>query len=445
MKIALVYPPIAIEGFSNPASRPRTGWIQHGLCYISSALKERGHTVSLIDLRQISGWGELSYIIKRISPQVVGISSMSVDYDAAVKSANIIKREDKNIKIIVGGAHPSLAEGEFIDNADIDYIFKGEAELTLPDIIDDISRGALKTRVITGSMPDLDKIPFVDRSLFGILENPIAPFLKMPFITAIAGRGCTYNCNFCQPAERQMFGSRLRRMSPERFVDELDAARFKFGLNSLMIHDDCLVEDKKWVERFLMLYEKKKFRKSFVCQARADIIAKNPELFKDMRKRGLDMLLVGFESGNQRILNFLRKGTTVEHNYAAADICKRLGIRVWANFMLGIPTETKEEAMDTIRMIEKIKPYVSSPAFYTPHPGSDLFDFCVKNDLSLIKRHEDYRRDPNGRKIRGVDYDFLKKALGETAKAPFWLRLKRKMDKWKVRRFNKKFIAKHEI
>jgi radical SAM superfamily enzyme YgiQ (UPF0313 family) len=162
-----------------------------------------------------------------------------------------------------------------------------------------------------------------------------------------------------------------------------------------------------------------------------------------MKKCGLEMLLIGFESGNQRVLNFLRKGTTVEQNYKAAAICKKLSIRIWANFMLGIPTETNKEAMDTVKMIKRIKPYVSSPAFYTPHPGSDLFDFCVKNNLSLIKKHEDYKRNPEGQKIKGVDYDFLNKALAELARVPYSVKLRRKIDRLKLGRFNKELIARH--
>lgn len=443
MKIALIYPAIAIDGFAKDGIRPKTGWIHHGLASISASLKAKGHEVSLVDLRQLNGWDGLAGAIREISPDVAGITMMSVDFDAAVKCAGVIKKLNDRIKIIVGGPHPSLMESELAANENIDYIFKGEAEVTLPLIIEDMARGVLKERVITGAAPDLDKIPFVDRALFKILEAPIVPFLKMPFVTAIAGRGCTYNCSFCQPAEKRMFGPKVRRISPERFIEELEITKNSLGLNSLMIHDDCLVEDTAWVERFLELYRKKKFRRSFVCQGRADIIAKNPALFKYMRSCGLEMILIGFESGSQRVLNFLRKGTTVEQNYKAADICRRLGIRVWANFMLGIPTETKEEVMDTVRMIKRIKPYVASPAFYTPHPGSDLFDFCVKNGLSLIEKHEDYRRNPDGCKIKGLDYGFLKSALDETVAIPPSVKLRRKIDRLGLGRFNKELIANY--
>ncbi len=440
MKITLLYPAITVDGFAKDGVRPKTGWIHHGLCYISAALKAKGHSVSLIDLRQLNGWAELPGAIRKESPEVIGITMMSSDFDAALESARIAKETNRRIKVIVGGIHPSVMESELLGNSCIDYIFKGEAETTLPLIVNDIARGGIKEKVIIGEAPELNKTPFADRSLFGIFEVPLVPFLKMPFITIVAGRGCLYNCNFCQPAERKIFGNKVRRMSVERLIDELKTVKARIGLNSVMIHDDCIVEDTAWVEKFLKLYSAKGLNKPFICQSRADIVVKNPALFKDMRRHGLEMLIIGFESGSQRILNFLRKGTTVEQNYLAAKICKRLGIRVFANFMLGIPTETKDEALETVKMIKKIKPYVPSPAFYTPLPGSDLFEYCMKNNLSLIDKHDGYNRSPVAPKVRGVDYEFLSRILREAVRIGPFVRVRRKIDKLRLGRFNKNFI-----
>jgi radical SAM superfamily enzyme YgiQ (UPF0313 family) len=129
-----------------------------------------------------------------------------------------------------------------------------------------------------------------------------------------------------------------------------------------------------------------------------------------MRAAGLIGIIIGFESGNQRVLNFIRKGATVEQNYEAAAVCKELGIRIQANFMLGIPTETNEEMMDTFRMIEKINPEFLGRSIYTPAPGSDLFEYCKKNNLTRIVSHDDYRRDPyRPNKLWGIDYGFIER------------------------------------
>jgi radical SAM superfamily enzyme YgiQ (UPF0313 family) len=140
---------------------------------------------------------------------------------------------------------------------------------------------------------------------------------------------------------------------------------------------------------------------------------------------GLRGMLIGFESGNQRVLKFLRKGTTVEQNIEAGRICHNLGVQIWANYMLGLPTETPEEAMDTVRMLKKIDPDYYSPAFYTPHPGSDLYTYCIENDLSLITDHDSYRRNPTELKIKGHDYEFLQRVLKESQKRTLTNRLRR--------------------
>ena len=117
--------------------------------------------------------------------------------------------------------------------------------------------------------------------------------------------------------------------------------------------------------------------------------------------------------------------------------------------MFGIPTETKEEALATVRMIRAIKPYRPSPAFFTPHPGSDLYDYCVKNDLSLIKAHRDYSRAPILPKIKGIDYEFLREAVKMSTRRFLSTRLYRKYDFIKERRikhfFRKIYLSNSKI
>jgi anaerobic magnesium-protoporphyrin IX monomethyl ester cyclase len=239
-------------------------------------------------------------------------------------------------------------------------------------------------------------------------------------VTLIAGRGCIYNCSYCQPAERLIFGKGLRRRSPENVIAELEILRDTYAFNSMMIHDDCLTEDAQWVMRFCRLYKEKGFTQPFVCQSRPDIICNNEAMVKELQGAGLSLCIIGFESGSDRILKFLRKGTTVSQNLKAAKICRAYGIKIWANYMLGLPTETKQEQIATYRMLKKISPYHCSPAYYTPHPGSDLFTYGLNHNLHLNQDHYSYRRNKYEPKIKGVDYVFLEKilrksfALGET-------------------------------
>ena len=146
-----------------------------------------------------------------------------------------------------------------------------------------------------------------------------------------------------------------------------------------------------------------------------------------MADAGLHGYLIGFESGSDRVLRFIRKGTKRAINIEAARICRKYGIFVWANYMLGLPTETDDEVLETISMLKRMDPDYYSPAFYTPHPGSDLYQYCLEHDLSLITDHNGYRRNPTGAKIRGKDYQFLNWALEESQKRLWYNALKRRV------------------
>ncbi|MFQ5885774.1 MAG: B12-binding domain-containing radical SAM protein [Anaerolineae bacterium] len=441
LKTTLIYPGIAGYGFNSLGQGMEAGWISHGLAQLSACARSHGFQVNLIDLRALSGWDDLAAEVKRRQPDLVGITMMSVDYNPAMKSIAVVKGTAPRIITVVGGPHPTLVTQEVVENRKIDYIVTHEGEITFVKLLHAIQDGNPPSqRVLKGERPDLDSLPSVDRDLFlqewrrhgYSLDSPEVPFveeLPPPFVTLIAGRGCRYNCNFCQPAERILFGRKVRRRNPENIMAELKELRERYHFASFMFHDDTLTEDGEWVTEFCQGY-KEEFEQPFFCQSRADIIVRHEEMVKLMAEAGCKGYFIGFESGNDRVLRFLRKGTTRQVNLEAARICRKHGVKIWANYMLGIPTETKEEVKDTISMLKEIDPDYYSPAFYTPHPGSDLYEYCLENNLSLITSHDQYRRNPTETKIRGQDYDFLRWALEESQRRKPLNQLRRTIDRY---------------
>lgn len=416
MKVFLLFPGISGIGFNSYGKGIEESWISHGLCSISAYVKAHGYPVELIDLRCLKSWGHFKKIISETKPDVIGITMMSVDYNPAMESIRIVNKVSPKTTIVVGGPHPTLLPEEIEKEKKINYIITGEGEISFVELLENLKQGKSSPRVIKGKVPeDLDQLPFADRDLFKDLEYPLlVEGFDKPFISVIAGRGCKFNCSFCQPAERLIFGKKVRRRTPANMIQELNILREKYHFKSMMVHDDCITEDRSWVIEFCKLYRENGFNQPFACQSRADILCQNENMVALMAEAGLRIIFIGFESGNQRILDFLRKGTKVEHNYRAAEICREYGIKIWANYMMGIPTESKEEVMDTVRMIQTIRPDHYSPAFFTPHPGSDLFTYCEKHGLSLIKSHDSYRRNATEAKIKGVDYAFINQALMES-------------------------------
>ena len=327
-------------------------------------------------------------------------------------------------------------------NEEIDHIVRGEGEAAFAALLKDISAGRTADKIIQGENVPVEDLPYIDRYLFNCLESPWYYFLPMPFFTVMAGRGCSYNCKFCAPASKMVHGKGSRRRSVGSVIGELKRLQDVYGMISFMFHDDCFTEDKRWVMEFCDAYKSAGFRQGFVCQTRADIVCRHPDMIRRLSKIGLKMAQIGFESGNDRVLKLINKGVTLKQNLEAARICRSCGLRIFANYMLGLPTETNEEALDTIRMIKRIAPYRASAAFFTPHPGSYLYEYCKANSLSLIDDHDDAVRLPEDDKpkIRGVDYDFLKRLVADTRKPTLESVLTARVDRMFFNRPNRIFL-----
>ena len=140
MKVTLIYPGITECGFDSLKGNEGS-WMNHGLAIISAALKNKGHEVNLIDLRRLKGWEHYRQTIRDDLGDIAGITMMSVDYDASIRSAEIIRDIKPTTKVFLGGPHPSICPEELKDLQCIDCIVRGEAEITFPGLLDDIANG----------------------------------------------------------------------------------------------------------------------------------------------------------------------------------------------------------------------------------------------------------------------------------------------------------------
>jgi radical SAM superfamily enzyme YgiQ (UPF0313 family) len=411
-RVHLIHTGISYYGFGCVGLPGEPSMIHHGLALTGAAARAAGHRVQLTDLRGLRNWEDVRRSLAASKADVVGVTMMSCEFDDALRVLSLAREVLPTALTVAGGPHPTIMPEELEACTDVDVIFRGEGEVTFPQLVTDLAAGHCPDRIVIGASPDLNAIPFAARGLFPAPEMPDRRInLDLPFVTIITGRGCSYNCSFCQPAERMIFGSKVRRRSVDNVMEEMNLLRDQRGFRSLMIHDDCLTEDAEWVGEFCRRYREEGFEAPFMCQSRADIICRHPEMIAAMRDAGLRWVIIGFESGSDRVLRFLRKGCTVAQNLEAGRICRELGLRIVANYMLGLPTETKEEALETVEMIREIKPDLPSAAFYTPHPGSDLFEYCREHDLSLIQSHDMYARYPGKPKIKGVDYQYLERIM----------------------------------
>jgi anaerobic magnesium-protoporphyrin IX monomethyl ester cyclase len=438
VKVTLVSSGGGINGFSSAGKGMSGGWIGHGLALLAACATGAGHEVNLVDRRALRDWDHFREEVRGRAPEVAGFGMLSVDFNPAMRGIELLKEVSPDTIVVVGGPHPTLAPDEVLSNPLVDHVVLGEGEITFVEMLRKIERGEKVDRVIQGERPDLDQLPYADRDIYlnewrkagydyDSPEAPLSGETLPPFVTIIAGRGCRYNCSFCKPGEDILFGKGVRRRSVSHVIGELKQLREKYHFNTLMIHDDCLTEDRAWVTEFCDRYEAEGLRQQFWCQARVDHVVRHEDMIKRMAEVGLAGLFLGFESGSDRILRFIRKGTSRAKNLEAARICRRYGIRIWANYMLGLPTETEDEIKETISMLREIDPDYYSPAYYTPYPGNDLYDYCMEHGLSLVKDHDGYSRNPTEPKIKGHDPEFLRWALAESQRRKLRNRISRRM------------------
>lgn len=377
-------------------------WIDHGAGMTYTSAKQAGCDVSFCDMKALQNDEELQENLKGYD--LIAISMKSSYYSIGMKVIKFAKQ--LGIKTMVGGYHATAAPNELSENSDIDYIFHGESELTFPEFLKDPEKF---DREIFGKKPqNLDNLPFLDRTIYREpLENCLnwwygGKLSKMT--TVMAARGCPYRCAFCQPLEDNHFGKKLRRRSVDSIIAELKQLKELYNPDCLMIHDDTFLIQPKWIEEFIERYPE--INLPFWASARADGICKHPNLVNRLVKVGWELVSVGFESGSQRILNILKKDTTVKQNYESAQIIKSAGAKIYANYITAIPWETKEDIQATARMADKIAAEMPSWAYFTPYPGSELGQECIDKGWSLLSR-ETYDRCPSGRKVKNVNYDYI--------------------------------------
>lgn len=416
MHVTLIFPGIALPGFGS-FNKKRTvdaNFIDHGLASLSAAAKARGYTVDLIDLRTLRDWSHFRQEVRRRTTTVWGITSWSLHYPDVVRAVRILKEEKEQAVVVLGGVHATIQTQQVAANALIDHIITQEGEITFVKLLDLLAEGKRADRILIGEGPVLDEIPWVDRDLFdmtGEMATPMAPGLPTPFVTINAGRGCPFKCNFCQPAERAVFGNRVKMRSQRNVVEELRYLKERFNFRSWMAHDDLFFINHRWSREFCREYSAAGFTEPFVCQMRADLMCRYPDVVKQMAESGLAWAMIGFESGSQRILDLFQKETTVEENLQAAKICKEYGVKIWANVMFGAPTETPAEVLETVRMVWKIKPDHFSSSYFTPTPGSGMAEEVEKKGLTIVDPFNGSCRTPNEAKMKDIDYEWLNKAI----------------------------------
>lgn len=382
MKILLINPP-QVTKYPQPPL---------GLAIMAAVLENSGYDVKILDLPAL-GLSEISFsgIIQGEKPDVVGITAMTPTINSAISIATKVKEVDASIMVILGGHHATILPEETLRSIpDIDIVVREEGEQTMLQLVKVLDEGSSNMEHVLGityrngsyvrSTPtrpilDLDALPF---PAFHLLPTgkycPHPPFGRLsPFMPIITSRGCPYRCIFCS---KSVFGKKYRAHSRTYVVNEIQYLIEKFHVKEIKFYDDVFTMNKKRAIEICAELKERKIDIPWTCETRVNLVDR--KLLRIMKAAGCYAIAYGVESGNQGILNNLKKDITTEQALKAFELTHETGIETVAYFMIGSPGETPETIKETIEFARKLDPDFAQFSITTPYPGTELFDLVSR-------------------------------------------------------------------
>ena len=325
--------------------------------------------------------------------------------------ATCIKAFDNDISVIVGGPHPSIMpEDLLIKCKNIDICVIGEGELTISELVSTLEKGkselekvegiAFRNKmdkiIITrrrGFIQNLDELPFLDRAFIPkkIRATRGGFPVGYPNMYLVTSRGCPYQCAFCQPTSDTMFGKKIRRRSVQNVIDEIVMLKRKYDIGGLWINDDTLFTNKDWLYELCDSMTAEKLDITWVANGRFGPLCTEETLGK-MKAAGCVYLIMAIEAGSERIRNqVLNKGISNKAFFKYVDIVKKSEIPWHTNIIIDNPTESVEELLESVKMINSTKPNYMGTTYLSLLPGTYLYEqykskyaYLARDDYSMF-------------------------------------------------------------
>ncbi len=347
--------------------------------------------------------------------ELVVMHTSTPSFASDVKTAEALKALNPALKIGLIGAKVAV-EPELSLQASpaIDFVARNEFDFTIKEVAEgrELSRiaglswrradGAIVHNEERAVLETMDDLPFVTpvykRDL--VIENYFGGYLKHPYISFYTGRGCKSRCTFCLWPQT-IGGHRYRTRSVGHVIEELIWARSAFPqVKEFFFDDDTLTDNLPRVEA--LAREIGKLGIVWSCNAKANVPRDTLKVLKD---NGLRLLLVGYESGNQKILHNIKKGMRIDVAKRFTRDCHELGIVIHGTFILGLPGETKETIEETIRFATEINPHTIQVSLAAPYPGTFLYKQALENRW-LVDENAELLTD-RGTQVASLNYPHL--------------------------------------
>ena len=383
MKIFLVY--LVIDSPQN------TGY-NYGLGYIASVLKEGGHQIDSIVLKNKKDIFEFYEKVKNDNPKIIGFSTTTSQFYFLKSICKELKKISDSF-IVCGGVHPTLKPECIQEIPELDAIVRGEGEYPMFELASALenqkefkdiknfwfnTQGKIIKNEVRPLISDLDELPFPDKDSLDYQKIIDEANGANRFIFS---RGCPFNCTYCSnkalsevyPDPEHYF----RLISPRRAIEEIKRDVEKYKFRYLVFDDDTISLNKKWFFEFFNLY-KENFDYPFRCNLRVGTV--DSDMMKLLKRAGAQGIGIGIEHGNEEFRKkILKRNITDEQMMDLFRLCNKHGIAHTDFMMVGLPFETKELFLDTVRFCRKVSARGNANIFQ-PYPGTELSDICEEND-----------------------------------------------------------------
>ncbi len=325
-------------------------------------------------------------------PDWVGVSVKTALVSSAERSTRAIRRACPGARTVVGGAHLGVSGLAYMAGQDVyEYGITGEAEHTLPDLVDDKNVESIPGLLYYNDgqwtenpmefIWDLDTLPYPTYRTWDRIDRSAFPYLM------VHSRGCPYRCTFCSVPK--INGRKFRKRSPEGTVDELRHARKEYVFRDFEFLDDNLTLDLDHAKRVCEALIQANLGVGWYANngIRADRLDK--ELAGLMKRAGCKGVAIGVESADDEVLKAIKKGETVDQLFRGIRLLKEAGITVGGHFIVGLPGDT----LDTVKKSIRFKDEVGLDYAYfnqlVPYPGTELGEWAFKNTKILVENVTD--------------------------------------------------------
>lgn len=416
-RVLLISPQLRVHKVQLPRFQPSLG-----LGYMAAVLEQCGHEVKILDAavegvaividegKGLSTIGltdaELKARVAEYAPDLVGISCLfSSQAGQAFHVADLVKQLNREIVVVLGGIHASeMFDKVMRAQPSIDYIVRGEGDFGLEafaaTLVDggDVralpgvvwrENGQVRSTPSAPLIPDINTLPMPAWHLMrmesyfqiGLFHAPYSQTGRVGSI--MTSRGCPEHCFFCSSSE--YFGHRFRSRSAENVIKEITHLKETYAVDEIQIEDDAFTTNPKRVVDICAGIQPLKLRLCTPNGIRADYPAdmkRKREMFRSMKAAGFYQVTLGVESGVQRVIdNLVKKRLDLSQIGPTIRVAQEEGLLVHAFFILGFPTETKEQMLQTVKFAEEIQADSYSFSIASPLPGTAMWEMCEKLDL----------------------------------------------------------------